>query len=93
MFYVYLIQSIENPDKKYIGFTTNLKERFKKHNSGGSFHTAKYRPWELVMFLGFENETAAISFEKYLKSGSGNAFAKKRLWTQSAVGLWRDATT
>jgi len=84
MFYVYLIQSIENPDKKYIGYTISLKDRLEKHNSGGSLHTAKYKPWELVMFLGFKQESAAIAFEKYLKSGSGNAFAKKRLWFKSS---------
>ncbi len=80
MYYVYLIQSIKNPDKKYIGYTTNLNERLEKHNSGGSIYTASEKPWELVMHLCFANKSKAIEFEQYLKSGSGNAFAKKRLW-------------
>jgi putative endonuclease len=80
MFYVYLIQSIIHPEQKYIGHTDNLKERLDTHNSGSSIYTKPYRPWKLVMCLGFEDKLKATAFEKYLKSGSGNAFAKKRFW-------------
>ncbi len=69
MYYVYLIKSLNYPNQRYIGYTTSLKDRFEKHNLGGSFHTAKYKPWELVMYLSFKNKLAAIAFEKYLKSG------------------------
>lgn len=64
----------------YIGYTTDLYGRLKKHNEGGSVYTSADRPWKLVMYLCFEDKSRAIEFEKYLKSGSGNAFAKKRLW-------------
>jgi predicted GIY-YIG superfamily endonuclease len=80
MYYVYLLQSLSFPDKTYIGFTTNIKERLQKHNEGGSIYTADYRPWRLVSFVGFDRESKAIAFEKYIKSGSGYAFAKRRLW-------------
>jgi len=80
MFYVYLIKSIHNPEKTYIGFTTNITERFKAHNEGASVYTSDYRPWKLVSFIGFEKEQKARSFERYIKMGSGHAFAKKRLW-------------
>ena len=80
MFYVYLLRSINNPDKTYVGFTTNLDERFKKHNGGGSVYTSDFKPWRLVSFIGFAEESKALAFEKYVKSGSGYAFAKKRLW-------------
>lgn len=80
MFYVYLIQSIICPDKKYIGHTDDLKERLETHNSGGSIHTKAYRPWKLVVCICFEDKLKATAFEKYLKSGSGRAFAKKHLW-------------
>ena len=46
----------------------------------GSIHTKSYRPWKLQMFLGFQAQKEAIRFEKYLKSGAGRAFAKKRFW-------------
>jgi len=80
MYYVYLIQSINFPKKRYIGYTTNLKERLNKHNWAGYKHTTSHRPWKLVLCLAFANKTKAMDFEKYLKSGSGNAFAKKRFW-------------
>ncbi len=80
MHYVYFIRSLNFPDQTYIGYTTSLNERLEKHNSGGSVHTAKYKPWKLVTYLAFESEKKAKEFEKYIKVGSGHAFAKKRLW-------------
>jgi putative endonuclease len=80
MFYVYLIRSLVFPNQIYVGITGNLKQRLKTHNSGGSIHTLKYKPWELITYIGFKKEMKARQFEKYLKSGSGRAFAKKRLW-------------
>lgn len=80
MYYVYLIKSLQNPDKTYIGYTNNLKHRLDQHNTGGSIYTSDDRPWELVVYLGFKDESKAIAFEKYLKFQSGRAFAQKRLW-------------
>ena len=80
MHYVYLIQSSSHPAKTYIGNTVNLRQRLETHNSGGSIHTRHHRPWDLILFLGFKDKFKATAFEKYLKSGSGSAFAKKRFW-------------
>ena len=80
MHYVYLIRSIASPDRTYIGFTSDLQQRMASHNSGGSKHTAKYRPWVLVSYHAFADEGRARAFEYYLKTGSGQAFAKKRFW-------------
>ena len=80
MHYVYLLESNGVPGHRYIGLSTDLKRRLKDHNSGKSRHTAKFRPWRLVTYVAFSNETKAETFERYLKSGSGHAFAKKRLW-------------
>ncbi len=79
MYYVYLLQSISNPDQKYVGYTANLKQRIQTHNSGHSKYTAKYKPWEIVSYHAFAEKSKAQAFEKYLKSGSGQAFANKRL--------------
>ena len=76
MHYVYLIRSISNPNQTYIGNTENLRQRLETHNSGGSKFTKPYRPWELILFLGFKDKLKATAFEKYLKSGSGSSFAK-----------------
>ena len=80
MFYVYLIQSEASPDRRYVGFTTDLKARLKTHNAGGSVHTAKYKPWRLVSYHAFSDKRTAQEFEHYLKSASGRAFANKRFW-------------
>jgi hypothetical protein len=49
----------------------------KKHNAGEVFHTAKYRPWRIKNYFAFAYSEKAYRFEKYLKSGSGRAFARK----------------
>jgi len=80
MKFVYLIRSLSSPDQRYVGVTSNLQERLRTHNDAQSPHTSKYRPWELVTYVCFQDEQRAIDFERYLKSGSGHAFANKRLW-------------
>jgi predicted GIY-YIG superfamily endonuclease len=80
MYYIYLIRSINDPSQTYVGRTINLDQRLETHNSGGSVHTKMNRPWKLVMYLAFDSREKAAAFEKYIKVGSGHAFAKKRLW-------------
>jgi len=77
---VYLIRSLSAPDQRYVGVTSNLEDRLRAHNTGQSPHTSKYGPWELVTYVCFQDEQRAIEFERYLKSGSGHAFASKHLW-------------
>lgn len=79
MKYVYILQSLSYPDKHYTGVTDDVQKRLKLHNSGEaqSHHTKMYGPWKLIVQIGFEDETRAHAFERYLKSGSGRAFAKR----------------
>ena len=80
MHYVYLLQSEAFPDQRYVGLTSDLRRRLAEHNAGKSPHTSKYVPWRLVTYVAFSNEQKAEVFERYLKSGSGHAFASRRLW-------------
>jgi putative endonuclease len=80
MHYVYLLRSEDHPAQTYIGLTSDLRARLEKHNSGGSPHTAKFRPWKLAHYSAFHGRERAAEFEAYLKSGSGRAFAKRHLW-------------
>lgn len=80
MRYVHLLKSIPFPDESYVGMTSDLRARLRVHNAGDSIHTSKYRPWALVLYVAFADEHRAIAFEKYLKSGSGRAFANKHSW-------------
>ncbi|MGD0865857.1 MAG: GIY-YIG nuclease family protein [Rhizomicrobium sp.] len=79
MFYVYLLESLPHPAEVYVGLTDDLRQRLKTHNAGGSPHTAKFKPWRLVTYIAFSDKQRAVEFERYLKSHSGRAFAKKRL--------------
>ena len=80
MRYVYLLQSEAHVDQRYVGITSDLKQRLAEHNAGKSPYTSKYIPWKLVTYVAFSDEQRAEPFERYLKSGSGHAFARKRLW-------------
>jgi predicted GIY-YIG superfamily endonuclease len=74
--FVYVLRS-EIDNRPYVGVTCNVRQRLETHNSGGSEYTAPYRPWRLAVALSFPNEQAALAFERYLKTGSGRAFAKR----------------
>jgi predicted GIY-YIG superfamily endonuclease len=76
--YVYTLQS-EDGGHFYVGLTEDLTDRLKKHNSGAVPHSAKYCPWRVKTAVAFRDHARAAAFEKYLKSSSGRAFAKKRL--------------
>ena len=77
MTYVYLLQSLAEPDRYYVGLSDEPARRLAEHNSGKSIHTNKHRPWNIVVNVAFADAAKATAFERYLKSGSGRAFAKK----------------
>ena len=78
MKYVYILESIDS-EHFYIGIADDLRARLTKHNAGEVTHTSKYRPWRIKTYVAFSDEKQAFAFERYLKSGSGRAFARKRL--------------
>jgi predicted GIY-YIG superfamily endonuclease len=76
-YYVYILESQADTDRYYVGFTSDIKSRLLKHNSGQVPHTSKFIPWRIITAIAFECEEKARRFEKYLKTGSGRAFAKR----------------
>lgn len=78
MYYVYFLE-LSNNDI-YVGFSENLKQRFNAHNDGKVPATARFLPAKLKSYVAVETKEKALALEKYLKSGSGRAFANKRLW-------------
>jgi predicted GIY-YIG superfamily endonuclease len=78
MKYVYILESLVS-EHFYVGITEYLRARLAKHNAGEVTHTAKHKPWQIKTYLAFSDEKQAFAFERYLKSASGRAFAKKRL--------------
>ena len=77
MFYTYILQSENDPDRHYIGWTSNLTRRLDEHNAGKCTHTSKSAPWTLKAYFAFRTEELARRFERYLKSGSGREFARR----------------
>lgn len=78
MFFVYIIQSLADASY-YTGTTMNVRKRLAEHNQKQSTYTSGHGPFDLIWFCGFKEEKKALEFEKYLKQGSGFAFARKRL--------------
>jgi predicted GIY-YIG superfamily endonuclease len=78
MYYVYILQS-QKDKSYYTGSTQNLENRIAKHNRREVLYTSTKAPYDLIWYCGFQNKEKAISFERYLKIGSGFAFARKRL--------------
>lgn len=76
--YVYILRSKKN-SSLYIGYTTNLRKRFKQHNSGESLATKPFRPYALIFYEAFLNRIDAKNREKYLKSGFGRRTINKML--------------
>jgi len=76
-FYVYMLQSIDPPGHWYVGMTGDLVERLNAHNAREVPHTSKFAPWRIETAVAFRDKVKASAFERYLKTQSGRAFAKK----------------
>jgi predicted GIY-YIG superfamily endonuclease len=75
--YVYILRSLTNDDRHYVGLSENLEDRLKKHNAGQCRHTSEFRPWQIETAIAFRSKEKAVTFERYLKSHSGRVFARK----------------
>ena len=73
--FVYILRSDTDPDRHYVGITGDVARRLHWHNTGPSGVTRNHRPWSLVVSLQFIDARTAGRFERYLKTGSGRAFA------------------
>ena len=75
--FVYIIRSVNQPDRRYIGVSADVLARLAAHNAGQNRSTAAWRPWMVDISVEFRTERMALRFERYLKSGSGHEFAKR----------------
>jgi putative endonuclease len=78
VWYVYFLE-LGNGDVD-VGSTNDLKRRYGSHESGQVVSTRPFLPVKLKCYIGIETEVNARQLERYFKSGSGKAFAKKRFW-------------
>ncbi len=88
MYYTYILRnSVTN--RYYIGYTPDLKNRLQKHHAGQVKPTKSNLNYHLEWYCAFLTRGQAVTFEKYLKTGSGIAFMKKRFF-KSSIALEKD---
>lgn len=91
MYYVYFLKSYKN-GSIYIGYSSDLKERLKLHNSSKVESTKNAIPWELIYYEAFKNQKDATHREKMLKQdGRSRTWLKKRLHESLKKGSAREA--
>ena len=66
-FYVYMLVSKGDKPVSYVGYTSNLKNRIKLHNTGKGAKFTRGRKWKLIYKEKFESKNKAISREYYIK--------------------------
>jgi predicted GIY-YIG superfamily endonuclease len=76
MWFVYILKCSDNT--YYTGCSSDLDDRLKRHAKRENNYTKDRLPVTLIYYSAFQDKYKAYEFEKYLKSGSGKAFAKKR---------------
>ncbi len=77
MWTVYVLKS-EKQERLYVGMSENLNRRLSEHNSGKVFSTKGYRPWTIIHTEECSDSQSAREREKYLKSGYGKMWLKKK---------------
>jgi putative endonuclease len=76
---VYVLRSRTDRTRYYTGVTSNWRKRLEAHNDGQCPHTSDGKPWDIDVIVQFTDQARALALERYLKTGSGNAFAKRHL--------------
>lgn len=76
MFYVYLLRSENKKDQLYVGYSTDLKNRFERHNKKLVASTKPYAPWELIFYEAYKHKADAKRREEYFKTSPGRKALK-----------------
>ena len=79
LYYAYILESTLKPDTHYSGFSVDPHKRLLDHNAGRCPHICSNKPWRIKALIAFPDKERALAFERFLKSGTGRAFAKKHL--------------
>ena len=74
--YVYILKTIDGYiNKTYVGYTTDVISRLKKHNSSKGAKSTRGYKWKIIYKKRFLSKSKALSFEYKLKKDR-----KKRLY-------------
>ncbi len=77
-YYIYVLRSGKDSNF-YVGYTEDLKSRFKEHTSGNVISTRERRPLEIIYSEACLSKKDALHREKYLKTYHGKLFLRNRL--------------
>jgi hypothetical protein len=75
--FAYFIRSQREPVRDDVGITSDPDRCLEWHSDDYCGHTTRHRPWSFVVVLEFSAERSGVAVGRYLKSGSGRAFAKR----------------
>jgi len=78
MYFVYVLIS-DFDGKFYIGFTNNVTQRLKDHNSGKVSSTSSRRPFRIIYYEAHLCKTDALRREQYFKTSKGKTTLKQML--------------
>ena len=70
MYYVYIIENVENTKEHYVGYTSNLKKRIKEHNSEDNKGYTRGRKWRLVYYEAYLDKSIAYKRDQRIKRHS-----------------------
>ena len=66
-YYVYMLKSKNKNSVTYVGYTKDLQNRIKLHNTGKGAKFTRGRKWKLIYKEKHETKSKAISREYYIK--------------------------
>jgi putative endonuclease len=68
-------------DRYYVGQTSDLEDRLKRHNQGRSKYTKSGIPWKLMYKESFETRSEAMAREKKIKSAKNREYLRRIIHT------------
>jgi putative endonuclease len=83
--YAYILYSNTN-DRYYIGSTSDIEKRLKRHNAGATPSTKSGKPWKVVYTKQFDSKTEALKFENYIKRMKSRKFIESLIQRSSSDG-------
>jgi putative endonuclease len=84
-YYLYILHS-KSLDRYYIGSTSNLEERLRKHLGNHKGFTAKAKDWEIVYREEFPSNNEAQARERWVKNQKSRKVVEELIKTAHPQG-------
>ena len=81
MYFVYVLRNAEG--RLYVGVTSDLEKRVRRHQEGEAGWTRSRGPWTLVYHEAYADRSEALRRERNLKGGRANQELRGRF-----AGSW-----